>query len=61
MKIVSFRLNYLNWKEKGGNEWTKQDEIKLINKIYEMDVEDENMIDWKGLMTNWTRSLDAIA
>ncbi|KXJ12508.1 Cyclin-D-binding Myb-like transcription factor 1 [Exaiptasia diaphana] len=47
-------LNYLNWKEKGGNEWTKQDEIKLINKIYEMDVEDENMIDWKGLMTNWT-------
>ncbi|KAK3725277.1 hypothetical protein QZH41_010113, partial [Actinostola sp. cb2023] len=47
-------LNYLNWKEKGGNEWTKQDEIKLINKIYDIDVDDENMIDWKCLMANWT-------
>ncbi|XP_031570832.1 cyclin-D-binding Myb-like transcription factor 1 [Actinia tenebrosa] len=47
-------LNYLNWKEKGGKEWTKQDEIKLINRIYELDVENENLIDWKTLMTNWT-------
>ncbi|XP_020606788.1 cyclin-D-binding Myb-like transcription factor 1 [Orbicella faveolata] len=25
-------LNYLNWKEKGGQEWTKQDEIQLITR-----------------------------
>lgn len=26
-------LNYLNWKEKGGQEWTKQDEINLITSV----------------------------
>ena len=30
--VVPFRLNYLNWKEKGGQEWTKQDEIQLITR-----------------------------
>ena len=30
--VVLFRLNYLNWKEKGGQEWTKQDEIQLITR-----------------------------
>lgn len=55
IKFFLFRLNYLNWKEKGGNEWTKQDEIKLINKIYDLDLEDENLVDWKILMANWTR------
>ena len=30
--IVLLRLNYLNWKEKGGQEWTKQDEIQLITR-----------------------------
>ena len=25
-------LNYLNWKQVGGSEWTREDDILLINK-----------------------------
>ena len=32
MFAALIRLNYLNWKEKGGQEWTKQDEIQLITR-----------------------------
>ncbi|XP_001636020.3 cyclin-D-binding Myb-like transcription factor 1 isoform X2 [Nematostella vectensis] len=46
-------LNYLNWKEKGGKEWTKKDEIKLINKIYDLNAEEENLVNWQTLMSNW--------
>ncbi|XP_015761824.1 PREDICTED: cyclin-D-binding Myb-like transcription factor 1 isoform X1 [Acropora digitifera] len=46
-------LNYLNWKEKGGQEWTKQDEIQLITRIHEMNLQDENEIDWQVMANNW--------
>lgn len=46
-------LNYLNWKEKGGQEWTKQDEIQLITKIHELNLQDENEIDWQVMANNW--------
>lgn len=46
-------LNYLNWKEKGGQEWTKQDEIQLITRIQEMNLQDENDIDWQVMANNW--------
>lgn len=46
-------LNYLNWKEKGGQEWTKQDEIHLITRIHDMNLQDENEIDWQVMANNW--------
>ncbi|RMX53911.1 hypothetical protein pdam_00020093 [Pocillopora damicornis] len=46
-------LNYLNWKEKGGQEWTKQDEIQLITRIHEMNLQDENDLDWQWLRSKW--------
>lgn len=46
-------LNYLNWKECGGKEWNKTDEIDLIKKIYELGVENENEIDWVSLTNGW--------
>lgn len=46
-------LNYLNWKEKGGQEWTKQDEIQLITRIRDLNLQDENEIDWQAMAKNW--------
>ena len=28
-------LNYLNWKEQGGSEWSKEDDSKLIERLVE--------------------------
>ncbi|XP_016074295.1 PREDICTED: cyclin-D-binding Myb-like transcription factor 1 isoform X4 [Miniopterus natalensis] len=47
-------LNYLNWKQSGGTEWTKEDEINLILRIAELDVADENDINWDLLAEGWT-------
>ncbi|KAJ7379344.1 Cyclin-D-binding Myb-like transcription factor 1 [Desmophyllum pertusum] len=47
-------LNYLNWKEKGGQEWTKQDEIQLITRIHNMNLQDENELDWQDMASNWS-------
>lgn len=47
-------LNYLNWKEKGGQEWTKQDEIQLITRIHNMNLQDENELDWQVMASNWS-------
>ncbi|XP_028398410.1 cyclin-D-binding Myb-like transcription factor 1 isoform X2 [Dendronephthya gigantea] len=46
-------LNYLNWKECGGKEWNKTDEIDLIKKIYNLGVQNESEIDWSGLADGW--------
>lgn len=46
-------LNYLNWKHSGGTEWTKEDELSLIRRIWELDVEDENEIKWEELAGGW--------
>lgn len=46
-------LNYLNWKEAGGTEWTREDDISLICRVYGLNVNDENMIDWAELAKGW--------
>ncbi|XP_037366581.1 cyclin-D-binding Myb-like transcription factor 1 isoform X2 [Talpa occidentalis] len=47
-------LNYLNWKQSGGTEWTKEDEINLVLRIAELDVADENDINWDLLAEGWS-------
>ncbi|KAL4659503.1 cyclin-D-binding Myb-like transcription factor 1 isoform X2 [Arapaima gigas] len=47
-------LNYLNWKQSGGTEWTKEDDINLINRIAELEVNDENEINWDILAGGWS-------
>uniref|UniRef100_A0A8C1LFU7 Cyclin-D-binding Myb-like transcription factor 1 n=1 Tax=Cyprinus carpio TaxID=7962 RepID=A0A8C1LFU7_CYPCA len=47
-------LNYLNWKQSGGTEWTKEDDINLVRRIAELDVEDENFINWDILAGGWS-------
>uniref|UniRef100_A0A671SYL7 Cyclin-D-binding Myb-like transcription factor 1 n=1 Tax=Sinocyclocheilus anshuiensis TaxID=1608454 RepID=A0A671SYL7_9TELE len=48
-------LNYLNWKQSGGTEWTKEDDINLVrSRIAELDVEDENYINWDILAGGWS-------
>ncbi|XP_016412160.1 cyclin-D-binding Myb-like transcription factor 1 [Sinocyclocheilus rhinocerous] len=47
-------LNYLNWKQSGGTEWTKEDDINLVRRIAELDVEDENYINWDILAGGWS-------
>ncbi|KAM9467411.1 cyclin-D-binding Myb-like transcription factor 1 isoform 1-T1 [Clarias gariepinus] len=47
-------LNYLNWKQSGGTEWTKEDDLNLIRRIIELAVEDENEINWDILAEGWS-------
>ncbi|XP_055368062.1 cyclin-D-binding Myb-like transcription factor 1 isoform X2 [Betta splendens] len=47
-------LNYLNWKHSGGTEWTKEDDLNLIRRISELEVEDENEIRWEDLAGGWS-------
>ncbi|MCJ8743056.1 hypothetical protein PDJAM_G00089340 [Pangasius djambal] len=47
-------LNYLNWKQSGGTEWTKEDDINLIRRIIELAVEDENEINWDIMAEGWS-------
>ncbi|XP_075064787.1 cyclin-D-binding Myb-like transcription factor 1 isoform X4 [Mixophyes fleayi] len=47
-------LNYLNWKQSGGTQWTKEDEINLILRIAELGVLDENDINWDILAEGWS-------
>uniref|UniRef100_A0A8C5KH08 Cyclin-D-binding Myb-like transcription factor 1 n=1 Tax=Jaculus jaculus TaxID=51337 RepID=A0A8C5KH08_JACJA len=47
-------LNYLNWKQSGGTEWTKKDEASFILKLAELDVADENDIQWDLLAQGWS-------
>ncbi|XP_076016167.1 cyclin-D-binding Myb-like transcription factor 1 [Genypterus blacodes] len=47
-------LNYLNWKHSGGTEWTKDDDLNLIGRISEIEVEDENEIKWEDLAGGWS-------
>ncbi|KAM5171380.1 cyclin-D-binding Myb-like transcription factor 1 isoform 2-T2 [Mantella aurantiaca] len=46
-------LNYLNWKQSGGTQWTKEDEINLVMRIAELGVLDENDINWDLLAEGW--------
>ncbi|KAI3367061.1 hypothetical protein L3Q82_009261 [Scortum barcoo] len=47
-------LNYLNWKHIGGTEWMKEDDLNLIRRISELEVEDENEIKWEDLAGGWS-------
>ncbi|KAJ7987913.1 hypothetical protein DPEC_G00318170 [Dallia pectoralis] len=47
-------LNYLNWKQSGGTEWTKDHDLNLVNRIVELDVEDENELKWEELAGGWS-------
>ncbi|XP_031715084.1 cyclin-D-binding Myb-like transcription factor 1 isoform X2 [Anarrhichthys ocellatus] len=47
-------LNYLNWKHSGGTEWMKEDDLNLIRRILELEVEDENEIKWEDLAGGWS-------
>ncbi|OWF41981.1 cyclin-D-binding Myb-like transcription factor 1 isoform X2 [Mizuhopecten yessoensis] len=46
-------LNFLNWKQKGGTEWTREDDINLVIKIANLGVSDDTEIDWTELAKNW--------
>ncbi|XP_018420542.1 PREDICTED: cyclin-D-binding Myb-like transcription factor 1 [Nanorana parkeri] len=47
-------LNYLNWKQSGGTQWTKEDEVNLVMRIAELGVLDENDINWDLLAEGWS-------
>ncbi|XP_006633791.2 cyclin-D-binding Myb-like transcription factor 1 isoform X1 [Lepisosteus oculatus] len=47
-------LNYLNWKQSGGTEWTKEDDMNLVKRITELGVGDENDINWDILAGGWS-------
>ncbi|KAH3893054.1 cyclin-D-binding Myb-like transcription factor 1 isoform X2 [Dreissena polymorpha] len=46
-------LNYMNWKMKGGREWTREDDINLIARVANLSVEDDTEIDWDALAKDW--------
>ncbi|XP_077981730.1 cyclin-D-binding Myb-like transcription factor 1 [Glandiceps talaboti] len=46
-------LNYLNWKQTGGTDWSKDDDRLLLNRIEETGAQTENEIDWKFLSDGW--------
>ncbi|XP_076813869.1 uncharacterized protein LOC143460298 [Clavelina lepadiformis] len=46
-------LNYLNWKQVQGHEWTKFDDKLLVGKISELLVSSDNEIDWNKLCVGW--------
>ncbi|XP_067110466.1 cyclin-D-binding Myb-like transcription factor 1 [Osmerus mordax] len=47
-------LNYLNWKHSGGTEWTKDDDLSLVRRIAELEVDDENELNWEELSGGWS-------
>lgn len=47
-------LNYLNWKQKGGSDWTREDDMLLIEKLTNCGVNDEKDICWDELCQEWT-------
>ena len=46
-------ITYLNWKEAGGKEWVKYDEVDLIHRIAKLDVQEEGKIDWNIIANGW--------
>lgn len=46
-------LNYLNWKQQGGAEWTREDDINLILKMSASGATDETQLDWNELAKDW--------
>jgi hypothetical protein len=52
-------LNYLNWKQKGGVEWTREDDITLIRKLSELTVTDDTQVDWNIMAQEMKRLVKA--
>ncbi|XP_078677702.1 cyclin-D-binding Myb-like transcription factor 1 isoform X3 [Branchiostoma floridae x Branchiostoma belcheri] len=50
-------LNYLNWKQAGGDEWTKEDDMNLIHKVEHLDTKDDTDIDWVKMAQGWSRMI----
>ncbi|KAK6993451.1 cyclin-D-binding Myb-like transcription factor 1 [Biomphalaria glabrata] len=46
-------LNYLNWKQQGGADWTREDDGLLIDKVSKMNVTSDTEIDWVALSQDW--------
>lgn len=46
-------LNYLNWKHTGGTEWDKDDDDKLLDKIKDSNVKDEQSLPWEHMARGW--------
>ncbi|CAH1783828.1 unnamed protein product [Owenia fusiformis] len=46
-------LNYLNWRQNGGTEWTRDDDIQLITRLADTGAADENEVDWTALAKDW--------
>ncbi|CAL1545894.1 unnamed protein product [Lymnaea stagnalis] len=46
-------LNYLNWKQQGGADWTREDDTLLIDKVSKMEVNSDSEIDWVALAQDW--------
>ncbi|KAH9503591.1 Cyclin-D-binding Myb-like transcription factor 1 [Bulinus truncatus] len=46
-------LNYLNWKQQGGADWTRDDDTLLIDKVSKMNVTSDTEIDWVALSQDW--------
>ena len=48
-------LNYLNWKQKGGTEWTREDDLNLILRVVNLGASNDTEIDWNELSKGWKR------
>ncbi|RUS75963.1 hypothetical protein EGW08_016270 [Elysia chlorotica] len=46
-------LNYLNWKQQGGADWTREDDNLLIERVSSMNVVNDSELDWVVLSKNW--------
>nr|UEK51562.1 DMTF1-like protein [Parasacculina yatsui] len=48
-------LNHLSWKRSGGDEWTRDDDINLIETLTSLDCSDEQEVSWSYLFDTWPR------
>ncbi|KAK3579059.1 hypothetical protein CHS0354_029918 [Potamilus streckersoni] len=46
-------LNYLNWKQRSGADWTRDDDINLVLKVSTLPVKNDTEIDWTELAQDW--------
>ena len=59
---IIIRVKMLSWKLQGGIEhWDVTDNIKLLEMLaLDMETEDEEEIDWEGLVEEWERLVGSI-